>query len=87
MGVKKFKNLFQGSAKKKPSSASTTKEQKMTSPATNIEETKKRPNINHDNVADKAQIEQLKKSINKKLNDPEIAKKAAQIIEEMLKNK
>jgi hypothetical protein len=39
------------------------------------------------NAADKAQIEQYQKVIADKLRDPEMAKKAALIIERMLKEK
>lgn len=39
------------------------------------------------NISDKAEIEQYQKVIAEKLRDPEMAKKAAMIIERMLKEK
>ena len=39
----------------------------------------------NETIKEKAEIEAFKKAIEKKLKDPAMAKKAAQIIEEMLK--
>ncbi len=86
MGLKKFKNLFTGSAQKKSSSTSNTKEIKMAAPAIDTEKSPKRKSPSTSDIEDKAKVEQLQKIIQKKLKDPQNAKKAAQIIEEMLKN-
>ena len=79
MGVKKFKNLFsKGSAQKSLSASHTKKEDKM-------EPTKSRdPKTKQNNVHDKQAIEQLRKLISGKFKDPAAAKKAAQIIEQMI---
>ena len=85
MGVKKFKNLYKnsGSSQSKKAPSSTSKESlKMAEPARDRSTKTKEDKTN---IADKAQIEQLRKVISKKMNDPAMAKKAAQIIEEMLK--
>ena len=86
MGLKKYKNLFTGSGKKKSSATSNTSEKNMSSPATDTNKEPKKRNVPTDQVSDKAQIEQLRKIISSKLKDPSVAKKAAQLIEEMLKN-
>ena len=80
MGVKKFQNLFknnEASAKKTEASSKKTKEVDM-------EASKDTTNSNTKNVADKASVEQMKKLIQNKLQDPAMAKKAAQIISELL---
>ncbi len=81
MGVKKFKNLFKSGSSSSSSKISNPKEISMSEPARQIDHDKSKTNI-----ADKASVKQLKKAITKKLENPEGAKKAAQIIEELLKN-
>ncbi|EQC44758.1 hypothetical protein [Bacteriovorax sp. Seq25_V] len=79
MGVKKFQNLFknnEASAKKTGASSN----------EANMEARKESANSNNKNVADKASVEQMTKLIQNKLKDPAMAKKAAQIIEELLNN-
>ncbi len=80
MGVKKFQNLFKNNeASAKKTEASSKKSQEV-----DMEARKDSTNSNTKNVADKASVEQMKKLIQNKLQDPTMAKKAAQIISELL---
>jgi len=79
MVAKKFKNLFIKSSEQKLAASNKTGE-KM-EPAIN----KKPTPSQNENVKEKAEIEAFKKAIENKLKDPAMAKKAAQILEEMLK--
>jgi hypothetical protein len=79
MVAKKFKNLFIQSSERKLAASKKT--------GANVEPAiSKTPSPSQsENIKDKAEIEAFKKAIEKKLKDPEMAKKAAQIIEELLK--
>ncbi|OUR98757.1 hypothetical protein A9Q84_04920 [Halobacteriovorax marinus] len=77
MGVKKFQNLFKTSVPKK--------QLKTASVAT--DSTKPDKASNAQKISDKAEIDSYIKSINTKLKDAEMAKKAAQILEEWIKKK
>lgn len=65
--------------------------QKKCLPITNAEKEsvpKKSVPIDHSqNIILKAEIERMKKLINEKIKDPDMAKKAAQVISEMLNSK
>ena len=81
MGLKKFKDLFNKSSGKEQkshlSAASTSKKDDAMEPE-RLRSTK------DENLKTKLEVEQLQKLINQKLKDPAMAKKAAQILEEML---
>jgi len=72
MGAKKLHNLFSPAQKK---------EKKTTSLA--VKQTKENK---EQSIKDKREIESYVEAIRGKLQDPEMAKKAAQILEEMLKS-
>jgi hypothetical protein len=87
MGIKKLKDLFfgkDGGQKKKPSLSVVQKSEEKSMEATK-ERSKK--SADKDNVQAKREVELLQKAIAQKLKDPAMAKKAAQILEEMLNGK
>ncbi len=71
MGAKKLHNLF------------STKEKVLSSQA--LKKSKTELETKEQAIKDKAAIESYTKAIQEKLKDPEMAKKAAQILEQMLK--
>lgn len=77
MGVKKFKNLFTPSGSKK---------QFKTASGT-TEPARSNPKEKEQSIRDKAEIESYIKSINSKLKDPKMAKKAGQILNNWLEKK
>lgn len=84
MGAKKFQNLF----KKYTNEVSAKTETSSTNPGINMGAKKQestKPNTR--NIRDKAEVEQLQKLIINKLKQPENAKKAAQIISDMINKK
>jgi predicted transcriptional regulator len=60
--------------------------QKKVNPAP-VPEKKKVVNETADNLIQKAEIERMKKLLSEKIKNPELAKKAAMIISEMLNSK
>lgn len=80
MGIKKYKNLFQTSNGKKKARLSVASNNSKKSEELMEQELRKEKNIK-----EKAEVEQLQKAISQKLKDPAMAKKAAQILEELLK--
>lgn len=73
MGLKKIQNLFKDK-----------KSKEQVSPALSLAAVKKE-NVKKDSIQDKTEVEAYIKSINSKLKDPKMAKKAAQILENWTK--
>lgn len=83
MGAKKFHNLFKKSGASKSAEAPLkSAEQDMHTNTVKDSDTKK-----ISNTQDKVVVENLKNVINAKLKDPAMAKKAAQIIQDLLNKK
>lgn len=85
MPARKFKNLF----KENKTSGEKSQNKKLTT--SNKEKSDMEPAIDRSknskekNTQEKTEIEMFKKAIEKKLKDPAMAKKAAQIISDLLK--
>lgn len=82
MSAKKFHNLFKKS-EASPKSEASLKERSMNTQNSSQPKTDTKVT----NTQDKATVESLKSAINAKLKDPAMAKKAAQIITDLLGKK
>lgn len=81
MGLKKYQNLYKTSGASAQKEAPVTREESM-------EQTQINPRSkSNNNTEEKVLIENLKKLISGKLKDPQMAKKAAQIITDMMTKK